>query len=71
MAALSLSLSQLQDSVSVISAASQAGSAVTSQGVIATSQGSAPAAQIAVQTYGPSANYSAGIVVGNSLDITA
>lgn len=70
MTALSLSLSQLQDSVAVIAAASQADSAVTSQGVIATSQGQAPAAAIAVQSYGPSASYSAGVVVGNSINIT-
>ena len=70
MAALSLSLSQLQDSVAVIAGASQANSAVASQGFISASQAAAPAAAKAVQSYGPTANYSAGVVVGNALNIT-
>ena len=71
LSALSLTLSQLQDGVSVIAAASQDNSAVTSQAVVASSQGQSPAVLAAAVTYGPSANYSTGVVVGNSLNITA
>ena len=72
MTALSLSLSQLQDSVAVIAAASQADSAVTSQGVVASALGvtSSSPATLAVQGYGASGDYSSGVVVGNAVNIT-
>lgn len=70
--ALSLSLSQLQDSVAVIAAASQADSAVSSQGVVAVSLGSTPsaAAPSSLQSYNAAGGFSAAVVVGNALSIS-
>jgi hypothetical protein len=72
--ALSLSLSQMQDSVAVISAASQADSAVSSQGVIAASLGTSPTASAppvpTVQAYSSTGGLSSAVVVGNALNIS-
>ena len=70
--ALSLSLSQLQDSVAVIASASQADSAVGSQGAIAASLAPQPTitAPSSIQAYSSSGGFSAAVVVGNALNIS-
>ena len=68
--ALSLSLSQLQDTASVIAAASQPASAVSSQANLSAAQSPA-VISAALPSYGAGASYSSGVVVGNSVDISA
>ena len=70
LAALSLTQSQLTDTASIVAAAAQPASAVSSQANLAAAQ-SPTVMSTALPSYGTGGSYSAGIVVGNSVDISA